>query len=292
MKTIGEKQMRRSIKRDRVAKYFGLIILVMILFSGLIIIKFGDTQPEDETALRTIVDFLTNVDAVPENLVDFRTVHLIIETEKDEYELGESIRTTIYVFNPTAEDVQIRSITNYLVDANSEYDPNPSIIGASQSPVGAYIKINANGRYTFVLQTFTPNYPGEFRITCLGVSKTVNVTGYKEVSLNTTGISLEIQTSQNEFKIGDQIEVYLVIRNRNLYPVKVPVYQEMTPSAVPLENPHSTMFVEWSVRYFEVEANSTRRTWTIRVTLRRTHYEKYWYADGQEAYIEFEVAPN
>ncbi len=229
----------------------------------------------------------------PENLVDFRTVQLIIETDKESYALGETIKSRIYINNPTSENVSIRPITSYSIIANSNYDPNPIArsTSISYSP-GAYITINANGKYFLDNQRYTSQYPGPFTISCLGMKKTVNMSGYKEVSLNSSGISLEIQTSQIEFKVGDQIEVYLVIRNSNPYPVKVPVFQNMTPSKIPLETPIPGFFVEWVMPFFEVEANSTRRTWTNNVTLGRTHYSKYWYVDGQQAFIEFEVAPN
>lgn len=214
-----------------------------------------------------------------------------ITTDKEVYIFGEAVEASFMFSNEAEDSVFVKPIYFHTISAGSVHNPEKITVEVhSTYEKGSRTEIPP-GSTIFDRVTFTPLYPGEFEISWLGVSKTVNVTGYKEVSLNSTGISLEIQTSQTEFKIGDQIEVYLVIRNSNQYPVKVPVYQRMTMSSVPLENPRSTMFVEWVMPFFEVDANSTKITWTDRVTLQLPHYSKYWYVDGQQAYIEFEVSP-
>lgn len=217
----------------------------------------------------------------------------VIVTDKETYALGEKIDTRFLVINHAGFPIFVQPLNEFSVSGNSRNNPEKSSIGIHSSYEKNFrIEIPAYGNNSFFRTNPTPLYPGEFVIKWMGVKKTVDVTGYKEVSLNSTGISLEVQTSQTEFKIGDQIEVYLVIRNSNPYPVKVPVFRDVTSSAVPLENPRKNVFISWAMKYFEVEANSARIAWTDRVRLRLPHYAKYWYVDGQQAFIEFEVDPN
>ena len=223
----------------------------------------------------------------------FGPFRMVIVTDKEAYTLGEKIDASFLVINDAAFPIFIKPLNEISVSGNSVNNPEKSSIGIDSLPEKNFrIEIPAYGNSSILRTNFKPQYPGEFVIKWMGVKKTVDVTGYKEVSLNSTGISLEVQTSQTQFKIGDQIEVSLVIRNSNPYPVKIPVYQKVTQSAVPLTNPRQTIYISWAMKYFEVEANSTRTTLMDRVRLRLPYYAKYWYVDGQQAFIEIEVAPN
>lgn len=197
-----------SYKHDKNTQYFGLIIFALIISSGLVIMKLRSIQPEIETE--------------PENLVDFRTVQLIIETDKEEYELGESIDIIVYIINPTAEDVWILPIANYNINVSSRYDPVFSTYAVSVPyPQGSYIKILANGRYAIDHQVFKLDYPGPFIIECMGMKKTVNVTGAKWETLGSEKFYIELRPVYSNYQMGliESIETLFV--NEYPYDVKV-----------------------------------------------------------------------
>ena len=248
---MGEKHVNGSINGDRVAQYFGMIILALILSSGMVFMKLKDIQPEVETA--------------PENLVDFRTVQLIIETDKEEYELGETVDTSIFVYNPTSEDVWILPISNYNINANSENDPDPSRLAVSDSyPSGSYIKIEANGKYAVDHQTFNPEYPGPFTIECMGMKKTVNVTGARWETLGTEKFHIELRPVYSNYQIGliESIEALFV--NEHLFDVKVARPDKVEFWFEP-EGKYLSGGVNWEVVEFElvVPANSSYELYQI-----------------------------
>jgi len=137
-------------------------------------------------------------------------------------------------------------------------------------------------------QVFTPEYPGSFTISCLGARKTVTITGYKEVALNSTGISLVIEPSRTDLKDGDYVEFNLVIVNDNPYPVKVPVFDILSYSLTP-DSPIGTMHIEWVWNYFEVEAESQRTVWRDGFLVRYPRFSLYYYVEGATASLEIEV---
>lgn len=100
-----------------------------------------------------------------------------IETDRDTLRLGENITATVYLVNPGDREVLLEPIHQCTFSGNSVNDPNP--VSASVNidyAAGAKIRIGAHGETVFLRQTFTPEHTGPFRITCLGVVKTVNVT--------------------------------------------------------------------------------------------------------------------
>ncbi|MFH0850810.1 MAG: hypothetical protein V1924_07725 [Candidatus Bathyarchaeota archaeon] len=157
-----------------------------------------------------------------------------IETDRDAVKIGESFTATVYLYNPGDRDILLKPIRQFTLSGNSVHDPQPVSCAVNIDYVaGAKIRIGAHDKAMFIRQVFTPEYPGSFTISCLSARKTVTITGYKEVALNSTGISLVIKPSRTDLKDRDYVENKLVIINDNPYPVKIPVFNKLSYSLTP-----------------------------------------------------------
>ena len=212
-----------------------------------------------------------------------------IETDRDVIRVGESFTATVYLCNPGDRDILLEPIRRLTFSGNSLFDPEPVNSAVFiDYPGGTKIRVGAHDKTEFLRQVFTPEYPGPFTITCLSVKKTVTITGYKEVTLNSTGIRLVIETSRTDLKDRDYVEFNLVIKNDNPYPVKVPVFDTFSYSLIP-DRPIGTMAIEWVLRYFEVEAESQRTVWKDSFLVRYPGFSLYYYVDGVTTSLEIEV---
>jgi len=212
-----------------------------------------------------------------------------IETDRDAVKTGESFTATVYLYNPGDRDILLEPIRQCTLSGNSVHDPQPvSCVVNIDYVAGAKIRIGAHDKAMFIRQVFTPEYPGSFTISCLSARKTVTITGYKEVALNSTGISLVIEPSRTDLKDRDYVEFNLVIKNDNPYPVKVPVFDKFSYSLTP-NSPIGTMYIEWVWSYFEVEAESQRTVWKDSFLVRYPGFSLYYYVDGVTSSLEIEV---
>jgi hypothetical protein len=212
-----------------------------------------------------------------------------IETERDAVRVGESFTATVYLYNPGDRDILLEPIHQCTLGGNSVNDPEPvSCVVNIDYVAGARIRIGARDRAVFLQQVFTPEYPGGFTVTCLGARKTVTVTGYKEVTLNSTGVSLVIEPSRTDLKDRDYVEFNLVIVNDNPYPVKIPVFNKLYISHTP-ERPIGPAYIDWFWTYIEVEAKSQRTVWRDGYLVRYPRFSLYYYVEGATASLEMEV---
>jgi len=212
-----------------------------------------------------------------------------IETDKDAVKVGESFTATVYLYNPGDRDILLEPIRQCTFSGVSLHDPIPvSCVVNVDYVAGARIRIGAHDRAVFLRQTFTPEYPGPFTVTCLGARKTVTVTGYKEVTLNSTGISLVIEPSRTDLKDMDYVEFNLVLVNDNPYPVKIPVFNKLYISHTP-ERPIGPAYIDWFWTYIEVEAESQRTVWSDGYLVRYPSFSLYYYVEGATASLEMEV---
>ncbi len=169
----------------------------------------------------------------------------VIWTNKETYELGETIEAAIVFRNNADHPLEINPIYSFSFSGNSVYEPNKISGGAfADYASDAKIMIPANGNITFTKSSFTPTYPGPFKITGLGVSKTVNVTGYKLVRMNSTGIKLSLEPTKTVLKDRDYVDFSLVIINENPYPVKIPIFDKVFMGFDPDEMSPS-MYLDW-----------------------------------------------
>ena len=125
----------------------------------------------------------------------------------------------------------------------------------------------------------------------MGVKKTVDVTGYKEVSLNSTGISLVVIPARTALKDRDYVTFNLTIVNDNPYPVKVPVFYEI-PYSFTSDTPAGGVHLEWVWSHFKIEANAQHTDWSKKYFVRYPEFSLYYDIDGVKASIELEVTPS
>jgi hypothetical protein len=215
----------------------------------------------------------------------------VISTDKEIYELGEQVEAAIVFINPNEHPISINPINYYSFSGNSVYDPEQISGGIhADYPAGSKIVIPAEGNLTFTSCSFTPTYPGPFKITGLGHTKTVNVTGYKEANVNSTGISLKIEPNVPAIKDHETVEVSLILVNDNPYPVKIPVFSEIRRSLVST-NPKSGMLIQHVVSHYEIEAYSKRLLWRENCRVSYPGFSIYYKVEGVMVALEMEVIP-
>jgi len=181
---------------------------------------------------------------------------VMIETDRDVIRMGESFTATVYLCNQGDREVLLEPIRQFTLSGNSAFDPEPvGCVVNADYPAGAKIRIGAHDKAAFFQQVFTPEYPGPFRVTCLGAQATVNVTGARRVPISSPEVSLKVEFNVN----GSLIEALLILVNDNPYPVKVPVFMKLNiyREFYGFSN-NSTAYISWAISFFEVEADSTR----------------------------------
>jgi hypothetical protein len=204
-----------------------------------------------------------------------------IETDRDAVKIGESFTATVYLYNPGDRDILLEPIRQCTFSGHSVYDPEPvSSVVNLDYPGGTKIRIVTHDKAEFLKQVFTPQYPGPFKITCLGAQATVNVTGARRVPLSSPEVGLEVGFNVT----GGRVEALLLLINDNPYPVKVPVFSEIT---IYREangfGYNSTAILDWVISFFEVEAGSTRVIWRERMGVTGVTYVCIFYVEGRVA---------
>jgi len=229
------------------------------------------------------------------------------------YTVGEEVEAEILVVNPLPVPVYYFGhyrITRYNCYPNgTEIKPVSNAVNAARAAAEAANQQSRSrwgarwvppyGSALIARSWASPAELGEITMTAeverdlktSAATCTVNVTDALVVTLDYPGVSLDLEvvTNQTTFKRGDAILVYLVIRNDNPYPVKVPVYENFTKSMIPLTSPQGEYMIEWIHRYFRVEPRSYKVTWTDRYTLRPPAFTVYYYVDGHEASLSVGV---
>lgn len=245
---------------------FVMLFLVVIIAVSLILMEQGREVPQMES----------------------QGYEKVIWTDKERYELGETIEAAIVFINKGDQPVEVYPIYSFTFSGNSVYDPMQITGGVFVEYAEDKIPIPANGNITFTDSSFTPTYPGPFKITGLGLTKIVNVTGYKEATLNSTGISLKIEPSIKEPKDRDYVEFSLFIVNENLYPVKVPSVSKIYIGYSP-DDQKPSVFISWLYPYLEIDSNSSRLLYSRGYQLRYPGFGLYMSVEGVMVSIELEV---
>ena len=206
-----------------------------------------------------------------------------IETDRDAVKIGESFTATVYLCNPGDRDILLKPIRQCTLSGNSVHDPEPvSCVVNIDYLAGARIRIGAHDRAVFLQQVFTPEYPGSFRVTCLGAVHTVNVSGARRVPLSSPEVRLEVGFNVT----GGLVEALLILVNDNPYPVEVPVFLKLTRyrEFYGFRN-NSTAYISWAINLFEVEAGSTRVIWREEMGITGENYDYVcvFYVEGRVA---------
>ena len=233
--------------------------------------------------------------------------------QRPTYTVGEEVEADILVVNPLPVPVYYFGhyrISRYNYHSNgTEIKPISNAVNAAETAAEAAMQQSRSrwgarlvlpyGSALIARSWASPAELGEITMTAeverdlktSAATCTVNVTDALVVTLDHPGVSLDLEvvTNQTTFKRGDAILVYLVIRNDNPYPVKVPVYENFTKSMIPLTSPRREYMIEWIPRYFRVEPRSYKVTWTDTYTMRPPAFTVYYYVDGHEASLSVEV---
>ena len=206
-----------------------------------------------------------------------------IETDRDAVRVGESFTATVYLYNPGDRDILLEPIRQCSLSGNSVHDPEPvSCVVNIDYVAGAKIRIGAHDRVVFLRQVFTPEYPGPFKITCLGAVHTVNVTGARWVPLSSPEVQLEVGFNVT----GRLVDALLILVNDNPYPVEVPVFMKLTRYREFYGFRHnSTAYISWAINFFEVEAGSTRVVFREEMGITGDNYDYVcvFYVEGKVA---------
>lgn len=148
-----------------------------------------------------------------------------IMSDKDEYYLGETVNIKVQLVNPFDHDVRLEplnEITYGTMQAGKPWvsaDVNINIVRGS-----AY-HIPPHGNHTVLDEALSPTEPGEFRFTAFGESLTVMIHPYKEASMISPNIYLNI-SAPTRIKAGEVFTATFSIVNDNPYYVKLPAYDK------------------------------------------------------------------
>ena len=212
-----------------------------------------------------------------------------IWTDKETYILGDKVQAAIVFNNPADQAVELAPIYVFSFSGNSVHDPQKVTQRVNRDYADPRITVPAHGKLVFINSTFTPTYPGEFVITGLGLTKRVNVTGYKEVSLNSSGIRLVLEPSISKPEDRDYVDFSLVIWNDNAYPVKIPVFSPIYMGEGPDDLAPST-YISWISSHFTIESGASWRLNLRGYQVRYPGFSLYVSVDGVMAFIELEVS--
>ena len=206
-----------------------------------------------------------------------------IEANRDTVKVGENFTATVYLYNPGDRDILLEPIRQCTLSGKSVHDPEPvSCVVNIDYVAGARIRIVAHDRAVFLQQVFTPEYPGPFRVTCLGAAHMVNVTGARRVPLSSPEVQLEVGFNVT----GRLVEALLILVNDNPYPVEVPVFMKLTRYREFYGfRINSTAYISWAINFFEVEAGSTRVVFREEMGITGENYDYVcvFYVEGRVA---------
>jgi len=110
---------------------------------------------------------------IPE--VNFNSLRKELVTDKVEYNVGEQINATLFVYNDEPYNVKFKAIKNYYITGYSLGDQNKIIDYVSVTTTSEYKIIPKNSRLKIADAVFIPQQEGEFFIQIMGISITLNV---------------------------------------------------------------------------------------------------------------------
>lgn len=143
----------------------------------------------------------------PQPIVSLRDVDVEVETEKEVYFLGENFTATIYLVNNRSEDVWLKPISEFSINAFSVNDPEPVTHGLHITwEEGALIHVPAGSRTRLIEERITPKYPGAFNINCLGAHLSLDVIDPEEMWLDDDSIVVKIILGATDIRETDRDE--------------------------------------------------------------------------------------
>ena len=146
-----------------------------------------------------------------------------IVADREECFLGESLNIRFIIVNPLDRDARLEPVREFTYGAtmNGESWVNPVV--HLDYPFGAVMEIRAGTNHTLFTEALTPTEPGELAVHAFGESLSVTVHPYKEASLTSPGVYLNI-TAPNKIEAGERFTAVFGIVNDNPYTVRLPAY--------------------------------------------------------------------
>lgn len=146
-----------------------------------------------------------------------------ITSDKDEYYLGETVNIKVQLVNPFDHDVRLEQLSGITYNTMQAGKPWVSADVNINAANGSAYHMSPNGNLTILDEALSPTESGEFRFTAFGESLTVMVHPYKEASLISPNVYLNI-SAPTRIKVGEKFSATFNIVNDNPYYVKLPAY--------------------------------------------------------------------
>ncbi len=109
----------------------------------------------------------------PRTIVTVKDLEIKIVTLRENYTLGESFTADAFLVNNRSEEVWIKPISSIIIVGYSLNGTDPIAEVSHISVTKDLIRIPANSTRKIQSRVFKPLFLGEFRISCLGLKKTV-----------------------------------------------------------------------------------------------------------------------
>jgi hypothetical protein len=146
-----------------------------------------------------------------------------IVSERDEYYLGETVNVKVQLVNPFDHDVRLEPITRITYGTTQAGKPWVSAEVNINIAHGSAYHMSPNENLTILDEALSPTEPGEFRFNAFGESLTVTVHPYREASLLSPSVYLNI-SAPSRIRAGESFTATFSIVNDNPYHVKLPAY--------------------------------------------------------------------
>ena len=146
-----------------------------------------------------------------------------VTSDKDEYYLGEMVNVKLQLVNPFDHNVRLEPITRITYGTMQAGDPWVSADVNINIAHGSAYHMSPNGNLTILDEALSPTEPGEFRFNVLGESLTVMIHPYKEASLISPNVYLNI-SAPTKIRHGERFTAKFGIVNDNPYHASLPAY--------------------------------------------------------------------
>ena len=144
----------------------------------------------------------------------------IVTSDRNECYMGESIKVSFIIRNPLNRDVRLEPVRQlpFMTSRGGESWVSSDV--HMDYRAGAKIVIPPGGNYTLHSQSFTPTLPGFFKVNALGESLRVWVHPYKEETLDSPRVYLNI-SAVNRVTVGERFKATFDIVNDNDYVIQL-----------------------------------------------------------------------
>ena len=211
------------------------------------------------------------------NLDHYCSFHIM--TGQPSYAAGEAVEVQCIVSNPLPLPIYYRGHT--AMDIETSYQNGSKVqrvylnyteaaVEASRAASGGSWGegfISPNGDKIVKTVRYTPMREGEVLITAeltsftkvSAVNMSIVITEYdpRLVNVNSTGITLFAGPSQDQYP-----NIVIQIRNDNPYPVRIPVFSDITRwTGLPDSDTKTVTYISWTNQHWDIPPYSTKTIW-------------------------------